>query len=627
MVIALFNLKSFFYYIILLSNFAYGNNTCILENTLKYDSCKRELEIFIDSKDQYKTNDEKPSYDKFIQTDKTFLGHIRHDIWTKLDVKYIGENEANIIFINPKVMMDEINVFIYKNGNLIKEQLLGDTHSINEREIKSRYSSFSVKFEVNDEITIISRIHHKGASEVSWLVSTTDKFQTFMIKESTFIGIIVGILLALIFYNFIIYIRIKDKLYFIYVFHAITILLFQITSTNLFFEYGLVMPSYFTWIIGYLSIATLMVFTKYFFITKSTMPILNKLLNFFIFLSLFFTLYFIITPYFSNLMLISKWILLITTPLILFFVITISIISLYKKLNGAVYYLFGQIGYLICFMYPQISNILTIELTFISMYIATVGVLFDTLFLSLALSYKLKVLKIEKEDNEKFLFAQASFSNIGKTLANISHQYKTPLAHLGILGTSLEAHLFKTNNEDTLLKDISNNMRKSLDFMNETMNNFNKFYQNSKEKESFNILNQIESIEKMLQEKISILNVKIDKKIDKNLEYFGYKNSFDNSVMILLDNALEIFEERKTKNPTINITLENFNNSLILSLEDNGGGVKIEPINSIFNTFITTKEKSNGLGLSMCKILVENRLNGKINAFNNKKGATFLITF
>lgn len=31
------------------------------------------------------------------------------------------------------------------------------------------------------------------------------------------------------------------------------------------------------------------------------------------------------------------------------------------------------------------------------MYIATFGVLFDTLFLSLALSYKLKILKIEKE--------------------------------------------------------------------------------------------------------------------------------------------------------------------------------------------------------------------------------------
>lgn len=520
---ALFNLKFILFFIILLSNFAYAGNVCILDNTLKYDSCKKELEIFIDTNNQYISNDKKPPNENFLQTDKTFLGYIRHGIWTKLDVKYIGKNEINIIFINPKVMMDEINVFVYKNGKLIKEQLLGDTHSINEREIKSRYSSFSVNFQENDEITIISKIQHKGASEVSWLISKTEEFETFMIKESTFIGIIVGILLTLIFYNFIIYIRIKEKLYIMYVFHAITLLLYQITSTNLFFEFGLVMPGYFTWLMGSFSIGTLMLFTKYFFNTKNTMPFINKFVNFLIFLSLVLTLYFLIGPYFSSAMLTSKWIILITMPLILFFIIMISIISLYKKLKGAVYYLFGQSGYLLCFIFPQFSNILTGELTFISIYIVTFGIIFDTLFLSLALSYKLKILKIEKENNEKFLFAQASFSNTGKTLANISHQYKTPLAHLSILVTSLEAHLFKTNNEDILLKDISENMRKSLNFMNETMNNFNKFYQNSKEKENFNILNQIEYIQKMLQERITTLNIKIHTQIDKEIEYFGLK--------------------------------------------------------------------------------------------------------
>lgn len=622
----LFNFKFILYWFILLSNFAYASNICILENTLEYDICKKNLQVFIDKENKFRNSETKPPNDKFSQTDKTFLGHIRNDIWTKLDVKYMGKKKANIIFINPKVMMDEINVFVYKNGNLIKEQLLGDTHSINEREIKSRYSSFSLEFQENDEVTIISKIRHKGASEVSWLLFQTEEFQTFMIKESSFIGIIVGILLALIFYNFVIYIRIKDKLYLMYVFHAITVFLFQIASTNLFFEYGLVMPSYFAWIIGYLSITTLMLFTKYFFNTKKSMPVLNKLLNFFIFLSLFFTLYFIITPYFSNLMLISKWILLITTPLILFFVITISIVSLYKRLNGAVYYLFGQAGYLICFMYPQFSNILAVELTFISIYIATFGVLFDTLFLSLALSYKLKILKIEKENNEKFLFAQSSFSNVGKTLGNISHQYKTPLAHLSILVTSLEAHLFKTNNEDILLKDISDNMRKSLNFMNETMNSFNHFYQNSKEKENFNILNEIEYIKKMLKEKITTLDVKIYTQIDKDFEYFAYKNSFDNVIMILLDNALEMFEQKKIKNPIINISTEKSNDELILSIEDNAGGIGLKPIDSIFEIFTTTKDKSNGLGLAMCKILVEKKLNGKIKAVDKKNGAIFILT-
>lgn len=622
----LFNLKSILFIIILLSNVAYGNNICIIKDSFEYKSCKKNIQVFIDKENKFKDNETKPSQENYLQTDKTFLGHIRHDVWTKLNIKYVGEQKKTITFSNPKVMMDEINVYVYKNGNLIKQQLLGDNHNIKNREVKSRYSSFNINFEPNDEITIISKFKHKGAFEVSWIISADGEFELFLIKESVFIGIVVGVLLALIFYNFIIYFRIKEKLYIVYVFHAFTVLLFQISSTNLLFEFGLVLPSYFTWIIGYFSIATLLFFSKYFFNTKEFMPFVNKLINFFIFLSLFFTFYFLLTPYFNGLMLITKWILVITTPLTLLLTMIISFVSLYKKLKGSIYYLFGQIGYILCFTYPQFSNILAIELTFVSMYIATFGVLLDTLFLSLALSYKLQNLKIEKENNEKLLFAQSSFSNVGKTLANISHQYKTPLAHLSILVTSLEAHLFKTNNEDILLKDISDNMRKSLSFMNETMNSFNNFYQNSKEKEYFNVLNQIEYIQKMLQEKINILNIKIHTQIDKEFEYFAYKNSFDNIIMILLDNTLEMFEQKKIKNPMINIILKKSDEKLILSIEDNAGGIDIKPIDSIFETFTTSKEKSNGLGLAMCKILVEKKLDGKIQVKNQNKGACFIIT-
>lgn len=97
--------------------------------------------------------------------------------------------------------------------------------------------------------------------------------------------------------------------------------------------------------------------------------------------------------------------------------------------------------------------------------------------------------------------------------------------------------------------------------------------------------------------------------------------------MILLDNAIEVFEEKRVKNPIINIKIEKSKEQLILLIEDNAGGIKLKPIDSIFDIFITTKERSNGLGLSMCKMLVENRLNGKISVLNNKEGATFIITF
>lgn len=225
------------------------------------------------------------------------------------------------------------------------------------------------------------------------------------------------------------------------------------------------------------------------------------------------------------------------------------------------------------------------------------------------------------------LITQSSFSTIGKTLASISHQYKTPLAHLSILTTSLEAYLFKTDNNDPLLQDITQNMRKSLLFMDETMKNFNDFYKNSNAKETLIIDNEINYIRNMLKERLQCLNLKLDISCDSQLAYVGYKNAFDNVLMILVENGLDIFEQRSIQNPEMLICVSHCENTITLSITDNGGGIEINPIESVFNTFISTKEKSSGLGLAMCKILVETKLNGTIKGYNTDKGACFTIVF
>ena len=225
------------------------------------------------------------------------------------------------------------------------------------------------------------------------------------------------------------------------------------------------------------------------------------------------------------------------------------------------------------------------------------------------------------------LITQSSFSTIGKTLASISHQYKTPLAHLSILTTSLEAYLFKTDNNDPLLQDITQNMRKSLLFMDETMKNFSDFYKNSNAKETLIIDNEINYIRNMLKERLQCLNLKLDISCDSQLSYVGYKNAFDNVLMILVENGLDIFEQRSIQNPEMLICVSHCENTITLSITDNGGGIEINPIESVFNTFISTKEKSSGLGLAMCKILVETKLNGTIKGYNTDKGACFTIVF
>ena len=66
--------------------------------------------------------------------------------------------------------------------------------------------------------------------------------------------------------------------------------------------------------------------------------------------------------------------------------------------------------------------------------------------------------------------------------------------------------------------------------------------------------------------------------------------------------------------------------NVLVEVQDSGTGIAAEELESIFDPFITTKPEGLGMGLSICRSIIE-RHGGKISAANNPdRGATFSIT-
>jgi len=66
--------------------------------------------------------------------------------------------------------------------------------------------------------------------------------------------------------------------------------------------------------------------------------------------------------------------------------------------------------------------------------------------------------------------------------------------------------------------------------------------------------------------------------------------------------------------------------TVLVEVQDNGTGIAAEKIESIFDPFITSKPEGLGMGLSICRSIIE-RHGGKISAANNPdRGAKFSIT-
>ncbi len=89
---------------------------------------------------------------------------------------------------------------------------------------------------------------------------------------------------------------------------------------------------------------------------------------------------------------------------------------------------------------------------------------------------------------------------------------------------------------------------------------------------------------------------------------------------------LSILIQRKIKNPYIKISIFEEENNIITTVEDNGGGIKVVPIEKIFTPFFTyEKINGSGIGLFMSKLIIENNMHGKLSVENTQFGAFFKI--
>jgi len=107
----------------------------------------------------------------------------------------------------------------------------------------------------------------------------------------------------------------------------------------------------------------------------------------------------------------------------------------------------------------------------------------------------------------------------------------------------------------------------------------------------------------------------------------GYKSEYEQVILNLLSNAKDAIIASGKKNGRISIRLESDEHVVRLSIQDNGGGIKIEPIERIFEPYISSKEQNEGtgIGLYMAKLIIEKSMRGKLDVRNENEGAIFTI--
>lgn len=239
--------------------------------------------------------------------------------------------------------------------------------------------------------------------------------------------------------------------------------------------------------------------------------------------------------------------------------------------------------------------------------------------------------KVEEElqkriKSEKELSHKSRLESMGVMIDNIAHQWRQPLMNLNAIFLNLdrtyelgkldEAYLQKTIQEST---DLTAHM-------SQTIEDFRKFFRKDNEKEIIDLNETVTYSLKLLHSILDGINVRFKSVEDSTL--FIYKNEFIQVIISILTNSIEILNQRSITDKTIFIAIEETPDQIALIIEDNGGGIADEHIDRIFEPYFSTKHQygGSGLGLYICKMIIEEHMGGIISAGNAPKGAQFIIT-
>jgi signal transduction histidine kinase len=247
---------------------------------------------------------------------------------------------------------------------------------------------------------------------------------------------------------------------------------------------------------------------------------------------------------------------------------------------------------------------------------------------------KQKFMEEKLTQKERLLIQQSKMAQMGEMLENIAHQWRQPLSMITTSATGIKVQQQYNMLSNEQLIEALDNIVKAAEHLSVTVDDFRNFYKNDKEKRYFGLEETINKSMTLLASKFNNQKIHIEKQIE-DIQILGFENELIQVFMNILNNAKDELIKKEDYNRLIFICAHKENSKVIISFQDNAGGILKENLLNVFDNHFTTKEHSDGtgIGLYMSKLIID-KMNGEIEASNETinfkektyQGAKFTIT-
>ena len=228
---------------------------------------------------------------------------------------------------------------------------------------------------------------------------------------------------------------------------------------------------------------------------------------------------------------------------------------------------------------------------------------------------------LQRERANRFASAEAA-------VAAIAHEVKQPLTSMSMRAGAGQQFLDRASPDVGEAKLLFQQIKADAFRANEVFETFLALFRERNEPRGVVDMNELaREAAELLHNELGVHNVTVIKKFASQLPLIpGARGQLRELLLNLMQNAIEAMATTTNRPQIMTVATRLDSDSVRISVQDTGPGINPQRLPDIFESFVTTKAKGTGLGLGICKMVVD-RHSGKLSAASDGgAGARFEIT-